>query len=351
VAAALTSLQQAPLELTKDEHLLALIPIDDQWRREIEERLNPRNIWSIKASLFVGWVLIPFFFTVISSFGGNSYEGHALATLWLGLPCLVIGWSWVPIFESGELKSALDLANEHAEAAARKPRQARATTREAMVKAKTPNRPPNSILPRSKKRVASLVPEVNEENEKVEVESIQENIEHAGEEIYQNTAPPSNPTQHQPTVPFQSPPESQQSHDYLTVSANPIATQSTVSIARSTQTSINPETDELFILQKSTLLNRDQRRLSATFNYSRILGYLAFVDDVFRALNVFTRERVEVGFSRKCQMLEVVSLILDRGGLPLQPQPLRPWGGFCTLREQSPRCYARRFLPSFSSAE
>jgi len=64
-------------------------------------------------------------------------------------------------------------------------------------------------------------------------------------------------------------------------------------MARSTQPSINPETDELFIPQKLTSLTRDEHRLSPTFNYSRIMRYLVLVDDVLTALDKLAREKEE----------------------------------------------------------
>jgi hypothetical protein len=340
VAATLASLQQAPLELTKDKRLLDLIPIDDQWRREIQERLNPRNVWSVKAVIFAGWVAIPFVFTIVSTFislndsNDVSYRGYALGTLWLWLPCLVIGWSWLPTFSSSELKTALNFTNHRAvERAAKESRQASETTGEAAAKAKTASGPPSSILPRSKKRIVDPVPEVNEENEKVEVELIQKDTKHTGEEIDQKASRFSNPTHHQSTAPYQSPPEGP---DHTTVSASPITNRSAVSVASSTRSLINPrEEGGLFILKNGpNPLNRDEFRLAVTFNYSRILGYLALVDDVFRALNVFTRERGEVGFSRRRLILEAVSPILNRRGLSLGPLPLRPWRGLCSLRER-----------------
>jgi len=210
--------------------------------------------------------------------------------LWLWLLCLVIGWLWVPIFSSSELKTALNYANHHAvKKAAKKLRQAKETTRKAMGSAKTklvgkvPKR-----LGRSKGPTIAVTAEENEKEQ-----SIQEDTKHLDEESDQETNPLPNPSHHQSAVSFQTHPESQQDHDHLSVNANPNANRSAVSMARSTQPSINPETDELFIPQKLTSLNRDEHRLSATFNYSRIIRYLALVDDVLEALDRLAQEKDE----------------------------------------------------------
>ena len=96
-ARALISLQQTPLELTQDERLLAFIPINDQRRRGIFNRLNRRYAWSVATGSSVLWVVIPFCFTLVDSFvslettpdGGS--EEHAVGTIWLWLLFLVIG--------------------------------------------------------------------------------------------------------------------------------------------------------------------------------------------------------------------------------------------------------------------
>ena len=357
VARALISLQQTPLELTKDERLLAFIPVNDRWRQEIAERLNRRNAWSLATGSSVAWVVISFVFTLIDSFVSldntvdNISEGHAVGTLWLWLLCLAIGWLWVPIFSSSELKTALNYANHHAvKKAAKKLRQAKESTRKAMGSAKTklvgkvPKR-----LGGSKNPTGGTITVVAEEDEKAQ--SIQEDTKHLEEETDQRTNPLPNLSHHQSTASLQTHPESQQDHDHLTVTANPNVNRSAVSMAHSTQPSINPETDELFIPQKLTSLNRDEHRLSATFNYSRIMRYLALVDDVFNALDKLAKEK-EVSVSKR-RLTEVVSLILNRrGGLSLGSFPLCPRRRrSCSLRERSVQCSTPRLWPLFFSAE
>ena len=282
MAAALISLQQIPLELTEDERLLASIPITNSWSQEIGDRLSRRGTWSLAIVKYVAWVVITFAFALVDSFMFGSYEGHATAILWLWLLCLAIGWLWVPTFTRSELRSVPRSSNQRS--------VKRATT--AVRRATTADGP---RIPKGRKRfVIDPVPEVNEENEKVKVESIQEDAKR--EEIDQKASPLSNPTYHQSTTSFRSPPEIQQGHDHLAISVSPNANQSAVSRTRSPKPSVNPETDELFVPQKLTLLNRDEHRLTATFNYSRIMRYLVLVNDVLTVLDKLTGEEDEVGF-------------------------------------------------------
>ena len=65
--------------------------------------------------------------------------------------------------------------------------------------------------------------------------------------------------------------------------------------------------------ERSNSLNHDEFRLSATFNYTRVMGYLTLVDDVVKTLNGLAHGKAKVGLSRNRLMLEVVSLILSKG--------------------------------------
>ena len=276
VTTVLVSVQQTPLELTKDERLLGPIPKNDRWRQEITDRLNWRNSWSLATGSSIAWVVIAFVFTLIDSFVSldstvdNASQGHAVGTLWLWLLCLVIGWLWVPTFSSRELRSAFEYANrEAAEGVAGGQRQASQPT---------------------------------------------------GRETSQEDRPPPGTSHSRPTA--------------------------------GTSRFIPPGKDPLLIKQGITSLNRDEHRLTPTFNYSRIMRYLVLVDDVLGVLHQLSQEQDEVGLSRK-PLIDVVSLIFDRRvGLPLVLLPL------ClrrrsprSLRELSPQCSSRRFLALFSSAE
>jgi len=297
VARVLITFQQTPLELTKDERLLAFIPINDQWRREIVDRLNRRNAWSIATGSPVLWVVVAFTLTLVDSFlsldnpTNGASEGHAVGTLWLWLLCLVIGWWWVPTFTYGGLKSAIGHANR------RKAKKAAKGTKQKAAKITSRLPEGMSILKGLRKPVVNL-PQVFEENvnERVGEGSIQEvDIEPVGQET--------EPIAYSPPWSIQSLTEGQQDHGHLNAGLNPTANQSAVSLSRSAavysitaQSEILPETDRLLIPKGgSDSLNRDELRLAAMFNYSRIMRYLVLVDDVLRALDEPTHEKDEVG--------------------------------------------------------
>ena len=337
VARALISLQQSPLELTKDERLLAFIPSSDKWRDEIVERLNRRNGWSIATGSSVAWVVIAFTFTLVDSFvslsgsaNSSASDGLAVGTLWLWLLCLVIGWLWVPTFSCSELKSAIGHANEQAAKKAAKGVGQRANKVYASAKSKITNRLPRRVptLKAAKKSVDTVL-EDDEGSEKARPESIQEG------------------TQPNPL------PDSQYGHGRHGVIENQTANPSAASPPRSiAQGSIQPKTDRLLIPKDQFgSLNRDELRLAATFNYSRIMRYLVLVDDVLGALDRLTREKDEVGLSRKRLILEVVSLILNRksGPSPKFLPSLR--GALYSHREPSSRCSMHRSSPWFFSVE
>jgi hypothetical protein len=319
VARALISLQQTPLELTQDGRLLAFVSISDQWIREIVDRLNRRNAWSIATGSSIAWVIIAFIFTLIDALvslqNSNRDEANSLAvgTLWLWLLCLVIGWLWVPTFTCGELKSAIGHANQKAAKKAAKGIGQRA--RKAYNSAETGITGPRSIpIPGGPKEAAvDHLPGVREEDGKAKAESIQEVTIFVGQRTESKPNSVSNLTPHQSTVSFQIP-ESQHDYEHLSVSTNPAANHSTTSLPYSagvhsiaTQSSIHPEEDRLLILRNEFgSLNRDELRLAATFNYSRIMRYLVLVDDVLKALDDHTRGEDEVSLPRKRLILEDV---------------------------------------------
>ena len=338
VAEALITLQQTPLQLTKEEHLLASIQMDDQWRREIAERLSERNAWSLATGSSVAWVVIAFLFTLIDSFVSldntrdTGTEGHAVGTLWLWLLCLVIGWLWVPTFTCGAIKSAIRHANEKAAGG----NGQKVTKAYNSVRTKLASRLPKqiSILKGPKKSTADPG-----ESEKAEGGSIQDDTKPVGKETEPKANPLPDPAHHRSTVSFQLT-ESQQGPD-PTVSANQTTDQSIISLPRSdvtqptaSQSTINLSKGGLFIPKDDFgSLNRDEFRHAATFNYSRIMGHLVLVDDVMKALNQPIRKKAKVGLPRKRLMLEVVSLILNRRRGILKSLILRPRGKLCSLQE------------------
>lgn len=324
IAKALISLQQIPLELTRDDRLLAFIAVKSQWRREIVDRLNFSNVFSMAAGLFIGWVSITFIFVVISSFvslrgsGDDSYGGHAIATAWLWLLCLVIGWFRVPAYTCDELRSTIGHVNEKAakkvtkmikqntrainsgrsDITRRHPKQT--ATRRGSGKSVSDSgfRIPegNAIgeeLAMTKKQ-ANPIPLIYEEYDKGEVES---DDEPAG----QVTKPPIDPLPH--PIHHKSAVESLHDYTQSRVKTNPITGLSVDSMTyfaaghSFARGSIHPGEEDRLLIPKGNpcSLNRDEFRLAATFNYSRVIRYLALVDDVWRALDRITREKDEVG--------------------------------------------------------
>ena len=378
VARALISLQQTSLELTQDERLLAFLLLDDQWRREVVDRLRGRNAWSIATAASVAWVVIAFLFTLIDSFtspddyGYTASEGHAVGMLWLWLLCLVIGWLWVPSFSCRELNSALHNVNRKAAKKAAKGVRQQVSTAYGSAKAEVISRLPKQMPTLRAPRIPVVAPSpgANEECEKTKVEQTQEVTKPFGQEleVEPNLLPVS--AHHPSTVSSKSPTASQHDHDHnhnhdhdhdhdhVSINISLTASHSAVSLPGSAaahpiaaQSSVHPETDRLLIPNDDfNSLNRDEFRLAATFNYSRVMRYLVLVDDVFGALDKLTRKKDGVGLSRKRLASEVFSLILNRSGPTLMPLPSPPgvlfshWGRSC-------RCSMHRFSPLFSSVE
>jgi hypothetical protein len=293
VARALVSLQQIPLELTENEYLLDFISTNNRWRREIVTRLNRKNAWSIAAAASVAWVVIAFMFNIIDSFtslngtGSQPTEGQSVGTLWLWLLCLVVGWLWVPTFTHVELGLAIEHANMRTES-------------------------------RFKRWAKGLkMPTIQEPPEEREVQ--EESVHHEdAKDVEEGTDPGAD----LPGIPFQIPAESHQHPGHFGVGSNPAANQSVGtlnrSVAGSSTASVHHGTnveDALFIhIHKDKLgsLNRDELRLPATFNYSRLMRFLVFVDDVFRALDKLSHKKDEVSVSKSRLILEVASTIFYR---------------------------------------
>ena len=273
VARVLIAIQQKPLELTKDERLLRSIPTDNKWIEEILERLDRENAWTLATGSSVAWVVIAFLFTLIDSFislndslvslddpGSGGYEGLAIGTLWLWLLCLVIGWLWVPIFSSSQIDGAIGHANSKA-----------AETVKGM-------------------------------DEKEKEKEKQESIREGGTQVTEVTELGFNPDSSKSASSLQVPAESQQDHDRYSAGRTQTVQQSVTSVVRSAESQFpDSDGDKLLIpLLEIGSLHRDEFRHSATFNYARIMRYLALVDDVFRALG-----RVDVSVSGKCPMIDL----------------------------------------------
>ncbi|KAF9783795.1 hypothetical protein BJ322DRAFT_880426 [Thelephora terrestris] len=286
VANALIHLQQTSLELTKDPRLLTDILINHRWREEIAERLHPRNAWSVAAATSVLWVVISYLFTLVDSFVSlatdpvdEPSEGQAVGTIWLWLLCLVIGWLWVPTFTSSELKRAIGHANKQAmKKAAKKIKQGAGRATKAISFA-------TNMVTTKITRIATDI----KESKKPSIEAPPEEPEKGKEESIRETVREVTPVNPQPTVSYQAYPEGQRGHDHLTTSGNQGADPDVLprSVARSPA---HPERDGLLLRVHLGPLNRDERRVAATFNYSRVMRYRVLVGDVLEALEKLARD-------------------------------------------------------------
>ena len=284
VAKALIALQQTAIKLTADTYFLKLILDDGKWGDEIIERLNKRNAWSLTTGFSVAWAVIAFVFTLVDSFVSlsdpqtNGSEGLAVGILWLWLLCLVIGWLWIPIYSYEEVNAALHHANIKAvETAAGNCKHEVASPLTAQDYPKTSKKPDADPDGDEKQGLADegetrawKVPELKSTSPRAPTESQQD--QGIGEV----------------QTPQRSSAEVQQQ-----LAAVPFA-------------SLKPGPGRLFIPKKEgDPLHSDEFRHSATFNYSRIMWYLALVDDVFGALE---RPVIadEVSASGKCSVIEFV---------------------------------------------
>ena len=306
VTRALISVQQASLELTTDHRLLASIPDNGHWGQEIKERLYRRNAWSIATASSVAWVVTAYLFTLVDSFvslndgTNNPSEGQAVGTVWLWLLCLVIGWLWVPTFTRGELKAAIRHANHKTANEATDRIRQKASEAYSSVKTKiTHGLSEMSILTVGHEipmgqPVTDPVLEVDEENEKVDVESTEEATGLTGREVGLEHIPLPHLHYDRSFTSLHLPAESQHDHSHLTVDASLTVNQSNLSF----QSSICPDKHRLLIDKGRDRLNRDEHRFAATFNYSRFIRHRVLVDDVLRALYKFTYEEGKVGLEK-----------------------------------------------------
>ena len=365
VARALISLQQLPLELTKKDIFLASISINSQWEQVIVSRLNRRNTWSLATASSVAWVIIAFLFTLINSFLSlnNLYNSpddstasksasNAIGTLWLWLLCLVIGWMWVPTFTCGELKSALRHANQKAAKNVTK-RIRRARRRACQARNPTKTKVTDEPLEMNVLRGSGEHNiEVVEEGEKVKEGSVHEVGRHAGQEADQKADPLPNMT----AGPSRLVSEDQRNHDNLNDSETQTSSQNSPSRVRPagvTHSWIQLAMGELLVSKDSGSLNRDESRCAATFNYARVIRYLALVEDVSRMFDKPSQDNDAVGVSWKCQTANVgLGILSGRGGPSLgRFLCFHPQRALCSLQEHSSRCWARRFSALFYNAE
>ena len=366
VARALVSLQQMSLELTKDPVFLASIPIDNRWEQEIVSRLNRKNAWSLAAAASAAWVVISFLITLINSFIslndpsvsiGGVAAGFAIGTLWLWLLCLVIGWMWVPTFTCGELKSALEYANQKAaKKTAKRIRQASQggsqSINHANAKATDELLEGTEVLRGPWEHTIEVVDV--EGDEMVEGGSVQEGYRYGEQKADQKTDSLLNAS----TGSFQLTSRGQRNRGHLDGSESRTPASETRSVG-GVQNWTDPAVGELFISKSSSSLNWDESRCAVTFNYARVIGYLALVEDVSRMFDKHFQDKDAVSILRKRQTVSIVLVILNRRGdksleflssHPPRTVCFRPKRAVRSLQEHSSRCLARRFSALFYNA-
>ena len=167
------------------------------------------------------------------------------------------------------------------------------------------NKAMNGVATKFSRRASDLKrsnkPSNEDMAEKYEKEgSIQENIKSVEEETDSGMGSARELADHQSAPSPESSPKGEQGDNHLDVGENQIANSSVVTLDGSVaQIPVCTERDRLFVLKDRCPLNKDESRVSATFNYSRVMRYLVFVDEVFGVLDTLAREG-EVGLSRNC---------------------------------------------------
>lgn len=124
---ALSNLLQAPLRVSDEGDMLAsliVLPQNDHWWGELNERLQDPHTWSISAVTSIAWVIVAYVFTVVDSFTGEIIDrmkacGQGVGSLWLWLLPIVIGWHRLsPKSNQEHIEDAIDRANKRAYVAA-----------------------------------------------------------------------------------------------------------------------------------------------------------------------------------------------------------------------------------------
>jgi len=119
----LSSLQQSPIRVVKDDGLLAsliVLPDNDKWWTELAKGIDHSHTWSISAATSIAWVVVANIFSVIDSFTagiatGIHSNGLGVGSLWLWLLPIIIGWLQLsPKCDSALIRSAVDRANLYA---------------------------------------------------------------------------------------------------------------------------------------------------------------------------------------------------------------------------------------------
>ncbi|KAF5348997.1 hypothetical protein D9758_012734 [Tetrapyrgos nigripes] len=131
----LSSLQQAPVRVSRDPHLLpslVVLPHNDEWWDELIEYLGFTYSWSVSAASSLIWVLLAYIFTIIESFTVTiagiaqlfQINGQGVGSVWLWLLPVVLSWLQIsPKCDSLHIEQAVRRANELAHVATANPHE------------------------------------------------------------------------------------------------------------------------------------------------------------------------------------------------------------------------------------
>ncbi|EDR06177.1 uncharacterized protein LACBIDRAFT_328972 [Laccaria bicolor S238N-H82] len=117
----LTSLQQSPIRVVKDDGFLASLIVlsqNDKWWSQLAEEIDYSHNWSISAATSIAWVVIAYVFSVLDTFIAGvdtsiHSNGLGVGSLWLWLLPIVVGWlQFSPKCDAALLKKAVAHAND-----------------------------------------------------------------------------------------------------------------------------------------------------------------------------------------------------------------------------------------------
>ena len=92
-----------------------------RWWQDLAERLDYADTWSLATAVSVFWVVVAYLFTMVGAFGSQSFDavqrrvglvGYGVASLWLWLLPVVIGWQLIsPRSNYKRTEAAVSAAN------------------------------------------------------------------------------------------------------------------------------------------------------------------------------------------------------------------------------------------------
>ena len=92
-----------------------------QWWQDLADKLDYADTWSLATAVSVFWVVVAYLFTIVGAFGSQSFDavqrrvglvGYGVASLWLWLLPVVIGWQLIsPRSSYSRTETAITAAN------------------------------------------------------------------------------------------------------------------------------------------------------------------------------------------------------------------------------------------------